>query len=50
MKMDCCQETLDPRTTWDVTEFDVPTNFTVNCRKLEFDAGPVLDVRVAFAV
>jgi hypothetical protein len=47
-KMDCFQRTFDPKITVVVTEFKVPTNVTVNCRKDGFDPGLVLDDRVAF--
>jgi hypothetical protein len=48
--MDGCQRTLDPKITVVVTEFEVPTNVTVNCRKDGFDPGLALDDRVASPV
>jgi hypothetical protein len=50
IKMDGCQRTLDPKITVVVTEFEVPTNVTVNCRKDGFDPGLALDDRVASPV
>jgi len=47
IKMDGCQRTLEPKITVFVTELEVPTNVTVNCRKEGLDPGLALDDRVA---